>query len=186
MGEHVCPWWMGYVLLNPLRKWGQSPRKILGPHIRNGDTVLDVGSAMGFFSLEAARLTGAGGRVVCVDMQAKMIEKLRRRAEKANLQDRIEARVCTADSLKIDDLADSVDLALSIFVAHEVPDVDRYFREIAHSLKPGGRLLLSEPKFHVSCEEFDLTVESALAAGLEVVDRPKIRMSLTVLLAAKD
>lgn len=43
-------------------------------------TVLDVGSAMGFFSLPMAEMVGPGGKVVCIDVQLKMLQVLRRRA----------------------------------------------------------------------------------------------------------
>jgi 2-polyprenyl-3-methyl-5-hydroxy-6-metoxy-1,4-benzoquinol methylase len=54
MAEHVCPYWAGYFLANRLRKLLQNPYKILAPYVRPNMTVLDVGSAMGFFSLPLA------------------------------------------------------------------------------------------------------------------------------------
>ena len=48
---------------------------------------------MGFFTLELARLVGPEGRVVAVDVQPKMVEGLQKRARRAGLSDRIEARV---------------------------------------------------------------------------------------------
>ena len=83
----VCPWWLGPLLANPLRRLVQDPAAILAPHVREGMTVLEPGCGMGFFSLPLARLVGPGGRVVCVDLQRKMIEGLRRRAKRAGLLD---------------------------------------------------------------------------------------------------
>lgn len=85
MNDRVCPWWLGYLLAAPMRKLAQDPQKILKPYMKTGDTVLDVGSAMGFFSLPMARLVGERGHVVCVDLQEKMIDGLRRRASRAGL-----------------------------------------------------------------------------------------------------
>ena len=85
MAHFVCPWFMGYVLICPLRKLWLNPRKLLIPYVRPGMTVLDVGCAMGFFSLPMAEMVRPEGRVVCVDLQEKMVRKLKRRAEKQGL-----------------------------------------------------------------------------------------------------
>jgi 2-polyprenyl-3-methyl-5-hydroxy-6-metoxy-1,4-benzoquinol methylase len=76
MAKHVCPVWVGYLLSSPIRKLFQDPDKILGPYIKEGMTVLDFGCAMGFFSLPAARMVGSNGKVICIDIQKGMIEKL--------------------------------------------------------------------------------------------------------------
>jgi len=184
MACHQCSFWAGYILLNPLRYWAQSPRRILGPLVRPGDTVLDVGCAMGFFSLEAARLAGPRGRVICVDLRQRFLDILARRAARAGLADRIERRLCTADSLRIDDLHRTINIALSVFVAHEVSDQGRFFSEIRDALKPDGRLLLAEPRMHVRAADFDRTVETARQVGFEIVGQPVIRSARTVLLGA--
>ncbi|TFH43073.1 MAG: methyltransferase type 11, partial [Chrysiogenales bacterium] len=92
---HVCPWWLGFFLASPLRKLFQNPEKILGPHVREGMTLVDVGSGMGFFSLPMARMAGPGGRVICFDVQEKMLRHLARRAAGAGLSGIIETRLST-------------------------------------------------------------------------------------------
>src|SRR5579883_2150252 len=101
MPHRVCPWWLGYFLLNPFRAWTQNPARILSPYIREGMTVLEPGAGMGFFTLELARRAGPSGRVIVVDIQAKMLERLKRRAAKAGLASRIEARLAPVDSMGI-------------------------------------------------------------------------------------
>ena len=83
MAEHLCPAWAGYFLANRLRMLPQNPYKILAPYVKEGMTVLDFGSAMGFLSLPMAQIVGPGGKVVCVDVQPKMLRVLRRRAAEA-------------------------------------------------------------------------------------------------------
>ena len=120
MAEEVCPWWVGYLLVSPLRRLFQKPEALLSPYVEQGMTAMDVGCAMGFFSLPLAELVGREGRVVCVDLQERMIRSLRKRAARAGLADRIEMRVCSKQSLGTGDLAGAVDFALAFAVVHEV------------------------------------------------------------------
>jgi len=73
MAERTCPVWVGYLLASPVRKLFENPKKILGEYIKEGMTVLDLGCAMGFFSIPAARMVGPNGKIICVDVQEKMI-----------------------------------------------------------------------------------------------------------------
>ncbi len=70
------------MLLSPLRKRRVNPAGLVRPYICKGMTVLDLGCAMGFFSLPMAELAGPAGRVICVDLQKRMIAGLERRARK--------------------------------------------------------------------------------------------------------
>lgn len=167
---HVFPWWAGYLLMSPMRKRRVDPRALLGAYIRPGMTVLDAGCAMGFFSLPIAGMVGPGGRVVCVDVQKRMIAGLRRRAAKTGLLDRIDARVCTAESLLLGDLAGRIDFALAFGVVHEVGDRATFFAELHRSLAHEGRLLVAEPKMPVPAERFRETVDAAIEKGFTIED----------------
>ncbi len=182
----VCPWWAGYLLANPLRRLQYDPARLLAPYVRAGMTVLEPGPGMGFFTLDLARLVGAAGRVVAVDIQPRMLETLRRRAGKAGLIQRIDTRLARPEALGIDDLAGSVDFVLAFAMVHEVPDAGAFFAEAARALKPGGAVLLAEPFGHVGAAEFDAELRAAGAAGLAVVERPAIRRSKTALLRRDD
>ncbi len=129
MGERVCPWWLGYLLASPLRRLIQNPAEILSPYVREGMTVLEPGPGMGFFTIELARRVGPSGRVIAIDLQPRMIAGLRRRAAKAGVLDRIDARLAPADSLGIADLAGIVDFTLAFAVVHELPALARSFRK---------------------------------------------------------
>ncbi len=165
MSHRVCPWWLGYLLLLPVRRIWQSPRKLLGPLVREGMTVLEPGPGMGFFSLALARMVGPGGRIVAVDVQERMLQVLRRRARRAGLLDRIDIRRAGPAGLGIEDHAGRVDLVLAIFVVHEMPEAGAFFAEAHRALKPGGRLLFAEPKRHVPKDDFDRSLEAAARAG---------------------
>jgi 2-polyprenyl-3-methyl-5-hydroxy-6-metoxy-1,4-benzoquinol methylase len=182
MAGHRCPVWVGYFMLSPLRRLAQSPGRILGAHVREGMNVLDIGCAMGFFSLPMARMVGPGGRVTCVDVQAKMIESLAKRAARAGLADRIDARICSDESLCLDGLDGSIDFALAFAVVHEVRDPSRFFEDVARATKPGGRLLFAEPRGRVSEAEFEASLAAALRSGFEALDRPRIARSRAVVL----
>jgi 2-polyprenyl-3-methyl-5-hydroxy-6-metoxy-1,4-benzoquinol methylase len=182
MSQHVCPVWVGYLLLSPVRKLITNPDRILRPYVRSGMTVLDAGTAMGFFSLPLARLVGESGHVVCVDLQEKMIASVKKRAAKAGLDARMEYRVCTQDSLAIDDLAGTLDFAIAIAVVHEVPDARRFLTGIFNALKKGGSLLFSEPAGHVSGDEFNGSLSLARAVGFDIRETRKIIRSHSALL----
>ena len=182
MTEHVCPWWIGYLLVSPLRRALQDPARILAPYVRAGMTVLEPGPGMGFFTLDLARLVGSSGRVVAVDVQSRMLDALRRRAANAGLADRIAPRLAEPGGLGVNDLAGQADFVLAFAVVHELPDVRKFFAEAAASLRPGGALLLAEPAGHVSAGAFDDELQAAAAAGLTVKERPPIRGSRTALL----
>ena len=78
MAEHVCPWWLGYFLVSPIRRWMQNPDELIAPYVTPGMTVLEPGPGMGFFTLPLARRVGSG-RVIAVDIQPKMLNALRRK-----------------------------------------------------------------------------------------------------------
>ncbi len=182
MAEHVCPWWIGHLLANPLRKLWQDPHAILAPLVRQGMTVLEPGPGMGFFTLELARLVGPSGRVIAVDLQAKMLEALKRRARRAGLADRIATRLATDAGLGIADLAGRADCALAFAMVHEVPDQDRFFGEVAAALRSGAPVLFAEPKGHVDAAAFAESLRLAAARGLREAGRPAIRSSRAALL----
>jgi ubiquinone/menaquinone biosynthesis C-methylase UbiE len=182
MAEHVCPVWIGYLLASPIRRLFQNPERILGPHVRAGMTALDVGPALGFFSVPLARMVGPGGRVVCADVQAAMLERLKERAAKAGVADRIDARLVTDGTFGLADLDGAVDFALAFAVIHEMDDARAFFAAAARALRPGARLLVAEPTGHVGAEAFARTEAAALDAGFARLAPPRVASSRTALL----
>jgi len=169
MPHRVCPWWIGYLLASPLRRFSQDPAAILAPYIRDGMTVLEPGPGMGFFTLEMARLVGPSGRVVAVDIQPKMLSVLRRRLSKRGLGARLDARLVGADSL-------------AFAVVHELPSAELFFGEVAGALRSGGSVLVAEPRGHVKLPAFEAELKAAEAAGLRMAGSPSIPRSHAALL----
>jgi ubiquinone/menaquinone biosynthesis C-methylase UbiE len=181
MAKRVCPVWIGYLLASPIRKLLQNPKKILCHYVKEGMMVLDIGCAMGFFSLPLSKMVGSKGKVICVDVQEGMIKALKKRAVKAGLAARIETRLCDRGALGLNDLAKKIDFALASAVVHEIPDPSLFFTELYEVIKPGGKCLVVEPKGHVAEKDFDLTVSVAQKSGLNVVESPHIARSRAVL-----
>ncbi len=171
---HVCPWWAGYLLANPLRKIFQNPDKMLKQYIRPGDCVLEIGPGMGFFTLPAAKIAGESGKIITVDIQEKMLENLMNRAQRKKLDGRIVARLCNNDSFCIDDLTSSIDFCMLLYVVHEIPDKQRLFRDASNAMKPGAKVLFSEPPGHVTKSEFEQSVSMMRDSGFKITGRPQI------------
>lgn len=171
MEDRVCPPWVGYLLLNPLRKLLENPVKLFGAYVREGMTIIEPGCGMGYFTLPLAEMVGPTGQVVVVDVQSKMLEVVERRARKAGLADRIECRLTNGVSLGIDDLAEKADFCAAMHLVHEVPDQNVFFQDISQALKPGSRFLVVEPRGHVSEDAFDRTLANARSAGFKTLSR---------------
>lgn len=177
LGPHTCPWWFGYSFDNPLRKIFHNPVKILGDFIKPGQTAVDIGCGLGYFSMALARIVGPDGKVIALDIQSQMIRRAKRRAERHNVADRIDFRQCKADHLGVNG---PVDFVLAFWVVHEVADARKLLLEIRSFLKPGGQLMIVEPRGHVSASRFSDTVELAKNAGFQTLEGPMVRFSRSV------
>jgi ubiquinone/menaquinone biosynthesis C-methylase UbiE len=177
-GDHVCPWWLAYTFDNPLRKLVHDPEKMLGKYIKEGDTAVDIGCGMGHFSIGMAKLVGEKGMVVSVDIQEKMLERVKYRAEQKGLLSRIRLHKCSLEKLGVNEHAD---FALAFWMAHEVRNKNIFFSEIAGFLKPGARFLLVEPKMHVPESNFRKTVDIAEQSGLKPDSEEKAGLSRAML-----
>ena len=177
---HVCPWWLAYTFDNPLRRLLHNSQKMLGKYVKPGQTAVDIGCGMGHFSIGMAKLVGPNGRVISVDLQPEMLDKVRSRAEQQGLQDRITLHRPQPDSLGLDE---SVDFVLAFWMVHEVPHREAFLAEVRDLLKPEARFLVAEPKFHVSASDFQKTVALARSVGLEQKADPKVGISRAALFA---
>jgi len=179
MAAHICPWWGGFFIDNPIRRLLHDPQKIVGLYVQPGTTVMDVGCGMGWFAIPMAKMVGDQGRVIAVDLQQKMVDVLKKRAEQAGVTDRIQLHKCEQDRLGVDAQAD---FALAFAMVHEVPDQRRLLGEIHACLKAEGKFLVAEPRLHVPARAFDETVAIAEELGFRVVEEPSVRWCRAVVL----
>jgi len=177
--EHVCPWWLAFTFDNPLRKFLHDPERILAGLVKPGMTVADIGCGMGYFSIAMARMVGPKGKVLSLDIQQEMIERLMRRARKQRVPDVIETRLIPKNDIS---LAGPLDFVLAFWMVHETGDVPRFLRQVASVLKPGGTMMIAEPRMHVSARAFAVTLRHARDAGFRVSGGPKTGWSRTAVL----
>ena len=178
--DHVCPWWCCFTFDNPIRRLFHNPSRIVSPYIRQGNTVIDIGPGMGYFTGAMCKLVGKRGRVIAVDIQQKMLDSLKKRVARQGLADRLKTQLAGPNRFGV---ADKADFILAFWMVHEVPDKQEFFRQVAHLMKPAGRFLMAEPRLHVSKRAFSDTVHKAAGAGLKVRGNPSIAFSRTVLLS---
>lgn len=179
--DRVCPVALAGGLDNRIRRWLQSPRRILAPYVREGMTAVDLGCGPGFFTVELADLVGPSGHVIAVDLQPGMLEKVRRNIQGTPFAGRVTLHQAQADTMG---LSARADFALAFYMLHEVPNQASFLEEVRQLLAPAGHLLIVEPPLHVSRKAFEQTLDTAARVGFEIAARPGIAFSKCVLLRA--
>lgn len=122
---------------DPARDAWQMPARVIDAlQLKPGMAVADIGAGTGYFSMRLARVPGV--TVFAVDIEPKMIDYLKQRAQKERLTN-ITGVVAGAASAN---LPRPLDLILIVDTYHHLPDRTAYFRELRKSLKPGARIAI--------------------------------------------
>jgi ubiquinone/menaquinone biosynthesis C-methylase UbiE len=176
---YVCPAEFSGSLDNKLRRRLHDPRKILEPLITKGMTVLDLGCGPGYFTIALADLVGETGRVMAIDLQQGMLERVREKMEKSESGKRITLHKCEADKLG---LTEKVDFILAFWMLHEVPDQERLFAELKTLINPDGKIFIVEPKWHVTARSFNNMISITEKIGFKIIATRKVFFSRSVVL----
>ncbi|MEK5441004.1 MULTISPECIES: class I SAM-dependent methyltransferase [unclassified Fredinandcohnia] len=125
-------------LINPDRKKIVDPERIITMlGLTESDKIVDLGAGNGFFTIPFAQTTR--DTVYAVDIEQKMLELLKERANKASIEN-ITYIQSDLENIKMEE--DTVDKAFIAFVMHEIPNMTKALEEIKRIIKPGGKLLI--------------------------------------------
>ena len=108
--------------------------------LEHGMKIADLGSGSGFYSLEAARVVGDGGKVYAIDVQKDLLAKLKNAANASHLPN---VEVIPGDLEKVGGarLADgSVDVAIAANILFQIAEKEAFLREAKRIIKTGGKL----------------------------------------------
>lgn len=136
------PEFLANLIDNPLRRKIQPPSEMPIRHgIKPGMTVLEVGPGNGRYTLETARRVGGTGKVIAIDIEPKMIERVTSRAHAEGITN-LDAKVADVYDLPFaDGMFDAIEM---IAVISEIPEPERAMREFYRVIKPSGTLAFSE------------------------------------------
>jgi ubiquinone/menaquinone biosynthesis C-methylase UbiE len=146
----------------------------------SGKRIADVGAGEGFYTLRIARAVGPVGRVTAVDVSEKYLEKLRARLQQDNIAN-VDVVVGAVDDPRLPEA--TFDAVLIYNAYHEMTTPEPILKSILAALRPGGRLVMSEPlhdnvrtatraeqvKDHEIGPNF--VQQALLAAGFEVIEQ---------------
>ncbi len=132
------------ILENPERDAWQKPHEVVQAlALRPGATVADIGAGSGYFALRFAHHVGLQGKVLAVDIDAKLLDHITKRAADMKLAN-VETILASGNDPHL--RAESVDLIFICDVIHHIEQRPQYYQLLARALRPGGRVVIVD--FH--------------------------------------
>lgn len=129
-------------LMRPERDASEQPERVLDAlKIREGATVADVGAGVGYFTWRLAKRVGPKGKVIAVDLQQKMLDRMAEDLKRRNIAN-VEMVLGGVRDPHLPEGA--VDLALLVDVYHEFSEPEEMVSHIRKALRPDGKLVLVE------------------------------------------
>jgi len=142
MEHHFDPTESAKSFDDPARDTWQLPDRVIAAlNLKRGQTVADIGAGTGYFSVRIAK-SQAAPKVYAVDIEPSMVTYLRERAAKEGLHNVIAVQAAADQP----NLPEPVDLILIVDTYHHIGDREAYFRKLAKSIKPGGRVAIIDFK----------------------------------------
>jgi ubiquinone/menaquinone biosynthesis C-methylase UbiE len=127
---------------DPARDAWQMPDRVIATlGLKPGQSVADIGAGTGYFSVRLAR-AAAAPTVYAADIEPGMVSYVRERAAKEGLNNVVAVQAAAGTP----NLPAPVDLVLIVDTYHHIGDREAYFRKLAKSLKPGGRVAIIDFK----------------------------------------
>jgi SAM-dependent methyltransferase len=164
----------------PDREAWQKPDQVMDAlHVAEGTTVADLGAGGGWFTMRLARRVGRQGRVYAVDVQRLMIEAIRRRIDREGLTTHVTTVLGEPADPKLP--SNAVDAVLIVDAFHEMEDPVLLLKNVAHTLRPQGRIGIIDYREGDGGPGPDATervppgvvISQAAAAGLKLVEQHK-------------
>jgi ubiquinone/menaquinone biosynthesis C-methylase UbiE len=119
------------------RLWQDAPAILSQIGLKPGDTMADIGSGDGYFSIPAARIVGESGKIYSLDVSAEAISELKAAASIAGLTN-IQTAVGEAENTPL--CRGCADVVLMANVLHDFNDPVAALKNVRLMLKPGGKL----------------------------------------------
>jgi ubiquinone/menaquinone biosynthesis C-methylase UbiE len=162
-------------LIHPLR------RTLERSHVQPGATVLELGPGTGYFSVDASRIIGPEGRLLCLDIQRPMLVELAERLREAGATN---ADLLLGDATRLPLADDSVDTAYLVTVLGEIPDRPQALAELRRVLRPGGVLSITETLTDPDYQLEDSVRDVCRASGFQPLEHIRGLLGYTMNFAA--
>lgn len=145
----VCPWWLSFILYNPVRKFLTDRERILkDSKITKDSLVLEVGAGNGFITEIIAE---KAKKVVAIELQEKFVKALNRRLNKFGAK--VEIRLGDIANISLEQ--QYYDVVICYYSFHEIAKKEKAAEIIAFSIKKNGTLSLYEPTIEVGKDSMD-------------------------------